>query len=131
MSERAMRRFLWLALLVAAPLPLAGIAPALVPPLHQLELGALALAFSVAEQAQGVGPMIAALLLAQGLGWAALLWLLAAGVARLLRGWPPLTRTRAAFFLVVLGVGLAVAQPLYRTPYSARSPRSNLVEVYR
>lgn len=131
MSERAVRRLFWLVALAAAPLPVAGIASGVIPPLHQLELGALALAFSLAERAQGVGPLIAALFLGQALAWAAALWLLARLLARALRRFPPLTRTRAAFFLVVLGLALASAQPVYRTPYSSHSARSSLLSVYR
>jgi hypothetical protein len=131
MSERAVHWLLFGAALVAAPLPIAGLASAVVPPLHQLELGALALAFTLAERAHGIGLLIAALFFVQALGYTALLWLAAGGVARVLRGLPPLTRTRAACFLVVLGLALAIAEPVYRTPYSPRSAHSNLLGVYR
>ena len=80
-----MRWLLFGAALVALPVPSVGLGSGLMPPLHQLELGALALAFTVLERAQGVGPLIAALFSAQALAWALALWLAAALSARLLR----------------------------------------------
>lgn len=130
MSPRAMRRLFWLAALAALPVPIVGLGSGRVPPLHHLELGALALAFTLLERAQGVGPLLSALFLGQALAWALALWLAAALAARLLSGLPPLTRTRAALFLVVLGFALALAQPIYRTPYSAHAARSTLLGVY-
>jgi hypothetical protein len=129
-SPRALRWLLWLAALVALPLPLAGLGSARVPPLHQLELGALALAFTASERAQGVGPLIAALFIGQALAWALALWVAAALAARLLSPLPPLFRTRAAMFLVALGLSIGVMQPIYRTPYSAHAARSTLLGVY-
>jgi len=126
-----MRWLFWLAALVAAPLPLVGIATGRVPPLHQLELGVLALAFTLLERAQGLSALIAGLFLAQALAWALVLWFAAGLAARLLAGLPPLVRTRATLFLLVLGLALAAAQPIYRTPYSAHAARSTLIGVYR
>lgn len=131
MSRRTVRWLLFSAALLALPVPSVGLGSGLMPPLHQLELGALALAFTVLERAQGVGPLIAALFLGQALGWALALWLAAALLARLLAGLPPLFRTRVAVFAIVLGLALAVMQPIYRTPYSAHAARSNLIGVYR
>ena len=131
MSRRAVRWLLFIAALVALPVPSAGLGSGLMPPLHQLELGAFALAFTVLERAQGVGPLIAALFLGQALVWALALWLAAALAARLLSPLPPLFRTRATLFVVALGLSLAVMQPIYRTPYSAHAARSTLIDVYR
>jgi hypothetical protein len=94
-------------------------------------LAALALAFTLLERAQGVGPLLAGLFLGQALAWALVLFLAAGLAAKLLSGLPPLVRTRASVFLVVLGLALAVAQPIYRTPYSAHAARSTLIGVYR
>ena len=131
MSARALRWLLWLAALVALPLPLFGIASGWVPPLHQLELGVLALAFTWLERAQGIGPLLSALFLSQAFAYGLLLWLAAGLAARALSRLPPHPRTRAAFFLVVLGLALAIVQPIYRTPYSARAAHSSLLGVYR
>ena len=131
MSRRALRRLLWLAALAALPVPILGIGSGSVPPLHHLELGVLALVFTALERAQGIGPLLAALFLGQALVYALGLWLAAGLAAAALSRLPPLSRTRVAFFLVVLGLALAVAQPIYHTPYSARSAHSTLLDVYR
>jgi hypothetical protein len=130
-SPRAMRWLLWLAAFAALPLPIFGIGSGRVPALHHLELGLLALAFTLLERAQGMGPLLAGIFLGQGLVFAFALWLGAAALARLLSRLPPLVRTRATLFLVVLGLALAFAQPIYRTPYSAHAARSTLLGVYR
>jgi hypothetical protein len=129
-SPRAIRWLLWLAAFAALPLPLLGMSEATVPALHQLQLGALALAFTLLERAQGMGPLLSALFLGQALLWAALLFAAAALVARLLARVPPFARTRLTLFVVVLGLALAAAQLVYRTPYSSRSAESSLLGVY-
>lgn len=130
MSQRAVRRLLFLAALFVVPLPILAFGPGLVPAAHQLELGLLALAFGAVESAQGVTLLLAASFLVPGLVYALLLWLAAWAVARVLALLPPHTRTRAALLLVMLGLGLAVAQPIYETPFSSRSARSSLLGVY-
>jgi hypothetical protein len=129
-SPRAVRRLLWLVAVFVAPLPIVALGPGLVPPAHQLELGLLALAFGAVESTEGVTLVLAALFLASGLVYAALLWLPAWLVARGLAPLAPTTRTRLALLLVMLGVALAVAEPVYRTPFSSRSATSNLLGVY-
>ena len=130
-GARGSRWLIWLTLLVAAPVPLFGIGSGRVPPLHQLELGVLALAFTLLERAQGIGPLLSGLFLGQALAWAAALWLVAWLVSRGLEALPPLTRRRATLLLVGLGLAFASAQPLYRTPYSAHTAHSSLWQVYR
>jgi hypothetical protein len=130
MSPRAVRRLLWLTALFVVPLPIVAFGPGSVPAAHQLELGLLALAFGALESMQGITLTLAALFLVTGLVQAAGLWLAAWLVARGLAGLPALTRTRAALLLVLLGVGIAVAEPIYETPFSSRSAHSNLTGVY-
>jgi hypothetical protein len=130
LSPRAVRRLLFVAALAAVPLPIVGVGPGLVPALHQLELGLLALAFGAIESTQGVTLLLAAVFLVTGLVYAGLLWLAAWAAARALALLPPHTRTRAALLLVMLGLGLAAAGPIYETPFSSRSARSGLFGVY-
>jgi hypothetical protein len=130
MSPRSVRRLLWVAALFVVPLPILAFGPGRVPAAHQLELGLLALAFGALESAEGVTLTLAGIFLATGLAQAALLWLPAWLAARVLARLPPLTRTRAAVLLVLLGVGLALVEPIYETPFSARSARSSLLGVY-
>jgi hypothetical protein len=129
-SPRAVRWLLWLAALFVVPLPTVAFGPGLVPAAHQLELGLLALAFGAVESTEGVTLLMAGLFLVSGLVYAALLWLLAWLAARVLAPLAPTTRTRLALLLVMLGVALAVAEPVYRTPFSSRSATSNLLGVY-
>jgi glucan phosphoethanolaminetransferase (alkaline phosphatase superfamily) len=129
-SPRAVRWLLWLAALFVVPLPTVAFGPGLVPAAHQLELGLLALAFGAVESTEGVTLLMASLFLVSGLVYAALLWLLAWLAARVLTPLAPTTRTRLALLLVMLGVALAVAEPVYRTPFSSRSASSNLLGVY-
>jgi hypothetical protein len=129
-SPRAIRWLLWLAALAALPVPIFGIGAGRVPPLHQLELGALALAFTLLERAQGIGPLLSALFLGQALLWGLLLFAAAALAARGLGRLPPFARTRLTLLVVMLGLALAAAQPVYRTPYSSRSAESSLLGVY-
>jgi hypothetical protein len=131
MSPRATRWLLWLAALAALPVPIFGVGSGRVPPLHHLELGALALAFTALERAQGIGPLLSGIFIGQALAWGLALWLAAALLARLLSRLPPLVRTRATVLLIVLGLALAAAQPIYRTPYSAHAARSTLLGTYR
>jgi hypothetical protein len=130
-STRALRRLLWITAVFVAPLPILALGPGLVPAAHQLELGLLALFFGALESAQGVTLTLAAALLVPGSLYAAGLWLCAWLVARALAKLPPLLRTRAAFALVVLALSISVAVPIYVTPFSAHSARSNLLGVYR
>ncbi len=131
MSTRALRRLLWITAVFVAPLPILALGPGLVPAAHQLELGLLALLFGALESAQGVTLTLAAAFLVPASIYVAGLWLCAWLVAGALAKLPPLLRTRAAFALVVLALGVSVAVPIYVTPFSARSARSNLLDVYR
>jgi hypothetical protein len=131
MSPRALRRLLFFAALFVLPLPILAFGPGRVPAAHQLELGILALVFGALESWQGITLTLAGIFIATGAIYAALLWLLAWAVARGLAKLPPTTRTRAALLLVLLGVAIAVADPIYVTPFSSRSARSTLLGVYR
>jgi hypothetical protein len=129
-SPLGVRRLLFLAAIFAVPLPILAVGPGLVPAAHQLELGLLALAFGAIESTQGVTLVLAAAFLVPGLLYTALLWVAAWLLARALAKLPSTTRTRAALFLVMLGVAFAVAEPVYVTPFSSRSARSSLLGVY-
>jgi hypothetical protein len=131
MSPRALRRLLFFAALFVLPLPILAFGPGRVPAAHQLELGLLALMFGALESWQGITLTLAGIFLATGAIQAGLLWLLAWAVARGLATLPPTTRTRAALLLVMLGVAIAVVDPIYVTPFSSRSARSTLLGVYR
>ncbi len=130
MQQRTIRRVLWLAGLAMAPFPILAFGPGSVPPLHHLELGLISLAFAVLERTGGVVISLATLFLLQGVAYAALLWLGAALLAKGLAHMTPLSRTRIAVAVVTLGLAIGLTQPVYETPFSARSARSTLLEVY-
>jgi hypothetical protein len=129
-SPRAVRRLLWVAAILVAPLPILALGPGLVPAAHQIEIGLLALAFGVIESMQGVTLTLAAAFLVPGVLYAALLWVPAWVLARGLATLPPPTRTRFALLLVMLAVAFGLARPVYETPFSSRSARSSLLAVY-
>jgi len=130
-SPRTVRRLLFFAAVFVVPLPIFAFGPGRVPAAHQLELGLLALLFGVLESAEGVTLTLAAAFLLPAAVYVAVLWVGASLLARALAKLPPLTRTRAALLLVGIGLAVGIAEPIYQTPFSARSAHSNLLGVYR
>jgi len=130
-SPRTVRRLLFFAAVFVVPLPILAFGPGRVPAAHQLELGLLALLFGVLESAEGVTLTLAAAFLLPAAVYVAVLWVGASLLARALAKLPPLTRTRAALLLVGIGLAVGIAEPIYQTPFSARSAHSNLLGVYR
>ncbi len=130
MSPRGVRRLLWLAAIFLVPVPLIGVASGWAPTAYLLELAGLTLAFGVVESLQGVTLALLASFGVPALLYVALLWPLAWLVARLITPLAPLTRLRAALLIVMLGAGYATVRPVYDTPFSNRSPRATLLEVY-
>src|SRR5262245_21937929 len=126
MSPVAVRRVLWIALVLALPVPIVMLGPGRLPPAHPAEPGAAALAFGLAESLRGVVGWTALIFLAQALLYAGALWIVAALVVR------ALGRARAvALALAAVLVVAACAWPVYDTPYHARLARATLIEVYR
>jgi hypothetical protein len=125
-----MRFAIWFGLAAIAPLPLLGLHGGAVPVGRMLWLGGWCLAVMLAENANGVAPILFAMFVGQALLWGILLWVAASGAERVLRRIP----TPLAFALVLLAVtGLAFAladRAVYRTPYAA-SERATLRGLYR
>jgi hypothetical protein len=130
MTARAARRWLWLASLVAAPVPVLVLGPGRVPPLYLAELAGVALAIVLVESARGVVLPVSALLFGQAALWAAALWLAAWLAARALARLGPRGLRRATGLLLAAGLGLACALPIYETPFAARTARASLLRVY-
>ena len=131
MSERALRRTLWLAGILLIPFPILVLGPGLVPPARHLMLGGIGVLFALMEKAGGVVWALASTFLLQGLAWSLLVWLGAFALARLLVRLPARERLRAAVLLITAGAALALFQPIYHTPFSASTAHSSLLEVYR
>ena len=129
MSLRASRRLLWLAALVAFPVPYLAMGPGLEPPLRFAMLAALTLALALVENAQGAVPQLLVLFSVNALLADALLWPAAHLVARALGRLGPRGRARATVALVAAGLALACAFPVYHTPF-ARRAHASLLQVY-
>lgn len=126
MSVRSTRILLWLALVLALPVPIWLLGPGRVPVGHLFELGSAAVAFGAAESFRGVVALTAAVFLGQAVVYAALLWGVASLLARtggMLRG--------ALLALVAAGIVVACLSPIYHSAYNARAAQVTLVEVYQ
>jgi uncharacterized membrane protein len=126
MSERGTRISLWLALVVALPVPIWLLGPGSVPVGHLFELGSAAVALGVVESFRGVVGLTALVFLGQAIVYATLLWLVATRLARargLFRG--------VLLALVVLGLVVACFTPIYHSAYNARAAQVTLIEVYQ
>jgi hypothetical protein len=122
MSPRRTRWLVWLVGMAVVPVPMLVIGPGMVPPLRMAELGLALVVVMVVESGAGMIGLLIVLLLGQVLLWGLLWWGLAGRLAR----WPRAVLAAAALVVVV-----ALALPVYRTPYHARHTRCSLLEVYR
>jgi hypothetical protein len=130
-TPRGARRLLWLAALLAFPVPVLVLGPGRVPPAQLAGLGAVGVAIAVVESARGSVLQISALLLAQAAVSSACLWLAAWLAARALARLGPRGLRRATLGLVAAGLALACAVPIYENPFAARVSRATLLRVYR
>jgi hypothetical protein len=130
MTTRAARRLLWLGSLVALPVPILLLGPGLVPPARLAELGAISLAVAVVESARGNVLQVAAVFLVQAAVWTSVLWIAAWLAARALARLGPRVLRSATLAALAVGLAVACALPVYRTPFAARAPRANLLHVY-
>ena len=131
LSRRASRWLLFAALVLMAPVPLAVLGPALVPPARILMLGVITVAVMVRESARGAAPSLAAVLLVQVAIYLAAAWLAAGLVSRLLHRIGPAAVGPVTLGLVALGLALACSFEIYDTPFSARAAHASLLDVYR
>ena len=126
MSERASRRILWLAFLLALPVPFLSVQAGLAPVANLLFYGSLAAGVYLGDP-DSMSRLLALLHLGQGLFWALALYGLACLAARgLRRGGQVRGGLVAALVLALLAASLL---PLYRTPLSSTGTRANLLHV--
>ncbi len=130
MSVRAARWVLWISLVLMLPVPIVLLGPGLVPAARLLMLGGISLAVALFENARGAVGMLTTILLAQGLLYMALLWLVAHLASRVLGRFSAKTVARVTLALVAVGLLLSSAFEVYRGPYRAQSARANLLHVY-
>ena len=129
MSTDAARKILFAALALLLPLPFFAASVELAPLLRLGLLTAVLGAIVVEDGTAGTGGVLAGLLLAQGLVYAALLWWLAHLAARALARAAPRLRAAILGVAVALLVGLA-SLPVYRTPLSSRSATANWLGLF-
>jgi hypothetical protein len=125
-TPRGARRLLWLAALLAFPVPVLLLGPGRVPPAQLAGLGAVGVAIAVVESSRGHVLQISALLLAQAAVYSACLWIAAWLAARALARLGPRRLRRATLGLVAAGLALACAVPIYENPHAAGLATSRL-----
>ena len=130
MTVGTSRRLLWLALIFLLPFPVfLGVITPVIPVARTLMLSGVCLLVVVSEGTRGIADLFAVMLFAQALCHMILLWFVASALTHLLAR---VTRERLAVFtltLILAGLIAGTAFSLYRTPLSATSIRSNLLEV--
>jgi hypothetical protein len=119
MSTRAARTALFMALALFLPLPFFAASVELAPLGRLTLLAGVLLAIVVEDGLAGTAGILAGLLVAQGLLYAALLWGVAGFAARALAGAGPRRRLGLVGAVVALLVAIACL-PVYRTPLSSR-----------
>jgi hypothetical protein len=130
MSTTVIRRLLWLALMVALPVPYWVFESGWVPTLWLAELTAYVLAMLLAEGGM-VTRLVATLFTVQVLAFTGVTYLIARAATRLLaRIASDPGRTAATLATVVLVLGAALL-PVYRSPLVAGGARVNLVGLFR
>jgi len=130
MSPAVIRRLLWLALLVALPVPYWVFEAGRVPTLWLAELTAYVLAMLLSEGGM-VTRLVATLFTVQTLAFVGVTYLLARFATRLLdRVASDASRTAAALLAVALVLVVSLL-PVYRSPLVAGGAAVNLVGLFQ
>ena len=127
-TTRRTRRWLWLGALAMCPLPYLLAAEGYVPVVRMLLLACVSAAYAGLVDGSGLAWTMVALLLAHVVAGAAVLWLAAAIVARVL---PPPARQRTVAIVLVLGFAVANAIYLYRTPFDDAALHARWFELFQ
>jgi len=130
MSSTVIRRLLWLALVVALPVPYWLFEPGRVPTIFLGELSAFVLAMLASEGGM-VTSVVAALFVAQTLLFLALTWVAARLAARqIFRLRAERARTAAALVTVLVLLAASLL-PVYRSPLVAGGAPVNVVALFQ
>ena len=130
MSVRRARLLVWIALLVAMPVPLVIVGHGRVPVGALMQLAGATVAVGVLERADGAVGVLAVVLLVQVMLWTVVGWLVARVLVAALRGVAARALGRATALLLVAGLAVAVLLPIYRSPFHSTRARQTLLEVY-
>lgn len=120
MSPLATRRLLWLALIVALPVPMLGLETGLVPVLRLLLLGGFTAGVAL-QDPDVMSQLFTAMFLGQAALWIALEWWL----ARLVVGRLP----ARAPWLAIAALAILSLLPVYATPYSKDRASSSILQI--
>lgn len=129
MSDRAVRRILWLVFLLTLPVPYFMVEVGWVPVVRLLLLSAVTGAAAALEPS-ATAIVIAAFFAVQTLALGAVLFGIARLIAWLLTRLVPRRRRAAALGVLVAALLVASVFEIYRTPLSGRAPRANLFRVF-
>ena len=130
MSVRRARLLVWIALLVAMPVPLVIVGHGRVPVGTLVELAGATVAVGVLERADGAIGILALVLLAHVMLWTVVAWLVARALVAALRGVAGRAVGSATALLLAAGLLVAVMLPIYRSPFHSSRARQTLLEVY-
>lgn len=130
MSQRNARRLLWLAALIALPVPWFLGAVELSPVVRLGFFTSLLSAVLVAEGGRKLA-MLVGLGVAETLLYAALLWLGASLLARAIARLAPPAARNAVVALIVLGLFAASLSQIYQTSLSSTQPRSSVLQLFQ
>ncbi len=131
MTQKTAQRLLWGAALFLVPVPLMAFADAFVPTMRLLELTMVIVITVVVEGAHGVSLLLLGLFAAHTLVYAALLWFAARALTGVVERLAPAALGPTTAVVVIVGLIVALAMPVYDTPFHAHVPHASLVEVYR
>jgi hypothetical protein len=130
MTARSSRRVLFVTFALVVPLPFFLLTTGVVPAARLLMLGGVALAILATEGTQGAVGVVAALLLGQALLYLVGLWLLAHALSRWIARGSGRRTVAATLLVAAVGLTIASAFDLYRTPFRTRSLHGNLFTIF-
>src|SRR5689334_5315380 len=116
MSVRRTRLVVWIALLVAMPVPLVIVGHGRVPVGTLVQLAGATLAVGVLERGDGAIGILAVVLLAHVMLWTVVGWLVARVLVTALRRVAGRALGGATMLLLAAGLVVAVTLPIYRSP---------------
>ena len=122
------RRLLWLALVLALPLPFFALAIGIAPPVRMLFVGSLVLGFFLSAPSMMTG-LFLGIFMGQGMFWlAATRWLAKLGV-RLLGSGAEVDARR--IYAIVGALFVVSLLPIYQLPFSSGEQPTNLFGLFR
>jgi hypothetical protein len=125
-----MRRLLWPTLMLTVPVPYFMVDVGWVPVLRLSYLAVLCVLAAVSEPGFDTG-YVAGLFAAQALLAILATYLMARGLARWLQRWPGKARRWSAFAAIIVALFVTAMLPIFHTPMSSTTTRTNLLGAFR